>query len=510
MKPKTKEIIRHSLTIFFLLAGNLIFFLTIWLCGKYDRVSLDQFIYQMKASAVGTNRSLMGSAIVRVGVYGVALTLLEIFIFVLLSGKLSKMIRAIFKKDDFYLKLTGHKITKFFIRHLLPLALAIFFLAATYFIARLDFITYLDNITTKSTFIEKEYVDPADVKITFPEEKRNLIYIFLESLEVTFGDPQAGGPITENFMPELTQLANDNINFSHDEDLGGALSYSGTTWTAAAMMTQTSGLIMQVPITAPSFDEGSYMPGVTSIGEILEDAGYSNTLLVGSNADFHNRATYFKDHGNYDIIDTESLKAEGRLPEDYRVWWGFEDAKLFAYAKEELTRVAAEGQPFNFTMLTCDTHFPNGYECEICVDEYGVRYPNVVRCSSRQLEEFITWIQAQDFYENTTIVISGDHLTMDPNFMQDVDENYERTVYNCIINSPVEPVQEKNRLFGTYDLMPTTLGALGVTIEGNRLGLGTNLFSDAPTLTEQYGFDKVNLEFQRSSEFYNKKFLGMD
>ena len=35
-----------------LLAGNLLFFLTIWLASKYDKVTLDQFIYQMKSSAV--------------------------------------------------------------------------------------------------------------------------------------------------------------------------------------------------------------------------------------------------------------------------------------------------------------------------------------------------------------------------------------------------------------------------------------------------------------------------
>ena len=34
-----------------LLAGNLLFFLTIWMASKYDNVTLDQFIYQMKSSA---------------------------------------------------------------------------------------------------------------------------------------------------------------------------------------------------------------------------------------------------------------------------------------------------------------------------------------------------------------------------------------------------------------------------------------------------------------------------
>jgi len=160
-------------------------------------------------------------------------------------------------------------------------------------------------------------------------------------------------------------------------------------------------------------------------------------------------------------------------------------------------------------MLTCDTHFPNGYRCNLCQTEYKKKYPNVVACASRQLDAFIAWIQEQPFYENTTIVLCGDHLTMDPAFMQPVNDDYTRTIYNCIINPATEPINEKNRQFGTFDMMPTTLAAMGVTIEGDRLGLGTNLFSDKKTLTEEYGHAYVNREFQKYSRFYNKVLLGM-
>ncbi len=80
------------------------------------------------------------------------------------------------------------------------------------------------------------------------------------------------------------------------------------------------------------------------------------------------------------------------------------------------------------------------------------------------------------FYENTTIVLTGDHPTMQENFYN-VDNNYDRVVYNAFINSRVLPVNNKNRVFTTMDMFPTTLAALGVSIEGDRLGLGTNLFS---------------------------------
>lgn len=509
MEPNKKRKLFNIFALIGLLLANLIFFLTIWLASKYDKVSLDQFIYQMKSSAAGANRSLAKSAWVRVGLYGIGLTALEALAFFLISGKFRKALH----ENKAYLKLCATRVCKFVTKRALPLALALLIISCTFFTMELNVVHYVKALATDSNFVEDEYVDPYSVQITFPEEKRNLIYIFLESMEVAYADTEAGGPITNNFIPELTQLAEENINFSHDADLGGAHSFSGTTWTAAALVSQTSGVAVQVPLTAGRFggtdEDSTYMPGIVSIGEILEDAGYRQMFLMGSDSDFGGRDTYFTEHGNYEIVDTKALKAQGRLPEDYDVWWGFEDKKLWDYAKEELTQLSQGDQPFNFTMLTCDSHFPNGYRCEDCGEEYDAKYPNVLHCCSKKVVEFIDWCKEQPFYENTTIVLCGDHLTMDPNFFNDVNPEYKRTIYNCIINAPLEPVNEKNRVFGTFDMFPTTLAALGVEIEGNRLGMGTNLFSTVPTLAEEFGFEHVDYEFQKNSDFYNSKFLDM-
>jgi phosphoglycerol transferase len=59
-------------------------------------------------------------------------------------------------------------------------------------------------------------------------------------------------------------------------------------------------------------------------------------------------------------------------------------------------------------------------------------------------------------------------------------------------------------------MFPTTLAAMGCTIEGDRLGIGTNLFSGKPTLTEKYGYDKLNLEISKRSDFYNTQFDEKD
>ena len=44
-------------------------------------------------------------------------------------------------------------------------------------------------------------------------------------------------------------------------------------------------------------------------------------------------------------------------------------------------------------------------------------------------------------------------------------------------------------------------------MEGERLGLGTNLFSGEPTLIEKYGYEYVHDELEKRSIYYNKHLL---
>lgn len=219
----------------------------------------------------------------------------------------------------------------------------------------------------------------------------------------------------------------------------------------------------------------------------------------------------FEQHGGYRIKDYWTAIEDDRFPAGYRVWWGFEDVKLYKYAKDELLKLADTDQPFNFTMLTVDTHHEDGYRCPLCRNEHGEQYANVMNCASRQLTGFVEWIQDQPFYEQTTIIVIGDHQSMDRDFTENIAEDYVRTTYNVLINSVIEadPARTVNRQFTSLDLFPTTLASLGVSIEGDQLGLGVNLYSDQPTLLEQFGSEFSTRLADRSS-FYNDHFIFID
>ncbi len=64
------------------------------------------------------------------------------------------------------------------------------------------------------------------------------------------------------------------------------------------------------------------MPNVNILGDILEKDGYHRVFMIGSDATFGGRRSYFDQHGHYDIQDTVSLKKEGILDKDYHEFWG--------------------------------------------------------------------------------------------------------------------------------------------------------------------------------------------
>ncbi|MCM1124041.1 MAG: LTA synthase family protein [Eubacterium sp.] len=337
----------------------------------------------------------------------------------------------------------------------------------------------------------------------------------MESAETTFQDTENGGVFDENVIPEMTEIAKSNINFSQSELLVGAAVAPNTGWTVAALVAQTSGTPLKLAAGKRHINFDSCLPGVVSIGDLLEQQGYHNVFMAGSDFSFAGKQEYFTQHGNYEILDYSSALETGMLPEGYRVYWGFEDQKLYEFAKEKITALANEEQPFHFSMLTVDTHAGSNGEavCALCPDKFENQYLNIWACASSQLADFINWLKRQDFYENTVIYIAGDHSSMQSDaFAKSSDFDIytgttERTIYNAFINSVATPVNTKNRRFTTLDFCPSILAAMGAEIEGNRIGLGTNLFSDEPTLAEKYGYDEMFQELRKKSPFYDRELL---
>lgn len=463
----------------------LCFFAACWYVRVYGRIGFDSVLYTLTGGLNGMSSELLVSFLTGAVLPAVILTA-AVCIALFLPRK-----RLVIRR---WLAVT--------LAFLLSLGLLIH---AAFNVELVDYIYHMLNA---SEIYQDEYRDPKDVQITFPEEKRNLIYIMLESMETSYLSQEDGGGLTYNLIPELEQLAKDNINFSHNEHVGGFREVSGASWTIGAMVAHTSGIPLKVPDGIEDWQngygkDGVFLPGLTSLTTILKDNGYYQALMVGSDASFGGRKAYYSSHGVDQIYDIYTARKDGIVPRNYFVWWGMEDKYLFEYAKQEITEISQKNQPFAFTMLTVDTHHIGGYQCELCGNDHEENYENVISCSSRQVAAFVQWLKEQPFYENTTVIITGDHCSMDKGyFTRNVDPEYTRHVYNCFLNAAAEPSRTENRDFSAVDMFPTTLAAMGCTIDGDRLGLGVNLFSNQPTLMERMGYARFNTELAKRSEYY--------
>ena len=485
------------LLIFLLLIFSFFLYFSLqYLLDNWEELTVEEILYHIKSPMGGASEGLVQLFILSVLLPAVGISALLIFFYFLPEKKFPLISRTIFfAKKKMYLGFC------FFI------ALLFFSLSIIDAWDSISLGSYLSSQLHSSKFIEDNYVDPKGIELHFPEKKRNLIYIYMESTELTFMDEAHGGAFPDNLLPEMTALSKEGEDFSAaGESRNGGIALPGATWTMGAIFAQSTGLPLKISIEQNSMDsQKAFFPSVTAIQDILKEEGYTQKFLLGSVGYFGGRELYMKDHGDVKVEDFSYWKRKNKFPKDYWVNWGFEDEKLYSYAREELSNLAKEDKPFNLTLLTVDTHFPDGYVCRLCQNNYpDNQYANVYRCASRQVTDFVNWIKKQDFYENTTIVISGDHPTMDRDFCDHVPKSYQRKVYTVFLNAAAKRKERNKREYATFDYFPTTLAAMGVEIPGNRLGLGTDLFSGESTLTEKFGKKEEKKELEERSDFMIK------
>ncbi len=522
-KQQKKSKIRFFLKICYVLVAFLLLafamllrYASNWTLEEFGEIPFSQVVFHLMVPLEGTNSDVIEGFVTGALKYILPIFIPAVIIYIVLvyvqrysEFKFNMKIR----NKSFDISYTDNIICRIIRKGILVISLIILCLNVNYCIRALGIDEYISDISKSTKLYENEYVDASEVSIKAPDKKKNLIYIFLESMESSYADECFGGAMDSSLIPNLTRLALKNENFTSGCIINGANVTANTGWTIAGMVAQTSGIPLTIPIGSNSFEEYSvFLGGATSIGEILERDGYNQMLMFGSDAKFAGRDKYFTQHGNYRIWDRFSALEEGKMKSGEEVWWGFEDGKLFEWSKEKILELAEKDEPFNFTILTADTHAPDGLviDTESHAFEYpfDIQYENVIYNSDINVYNFIRWIQEQDFYEDTVIILSGDHLSMSTTTDTMIKSDYDRKTYFTIINSDtIRANKEENREFTTLDIFPTTLAAMGYTIEGDRLGLGTNLYSERRTLIEEYGLEYLDDEICKYSKYYIQNIL---
>ena len=326
------------------------------------------------------------------------------------------------------------------------------------------------------------YVEPT---VTDNTDKRNLVLIYLESGEATLADDQLFEK--DAFVP-LKEATAAEEGWQSVDDLQ---QYKGGGWTMAGLASTQCG----VPLKGAGFgsDSGSspkvdedadtYLGGITCLGDVLDEQGYTSVFMGGASSSFAAKDTFLTSHGYSEVKGLADWRAAGEPENSFRSDWGLSDERLMANAKAKVDELHAEsertGQPFNLSMLTLDTHEPV-HIYDYCDVDTQNEVTSAFHCSMTQVAGFLGHMKEMGYLEDTAVVIMGDHLkhmSAGDAFHEQLDFHENRTIFNRIwIPGQDKTIQQRPGV-DQLSMYPTVLEAAGLTLQDHEAGLGVSAFS---------------------------------
>ncbi|MDR2213577.1 MAG: sulfatase-like hydrolase/transferase [Pseudomonadales bacterium] len=324
---------------------------------------------------------------------------------------------------------------------------------------------------------------------------KNLVLIYLESLEATYFDQDRFGG---DLLPHLRQWQSEALRFT---DL---LQADGTGFTMGGIVASQCGtpLLFEVMPNGNDLLNNGMLNRVACLGDILAAAGYQQTFLGGASLDFAGKGRFLEQH-HYDAVLGREALQERLVDTDYQTGWGLYDDSLFGFAWDEFEQLAATGEPFNLTLLTLDTHHPEGHPSRSCAPFPATDNSilNAVYCSDQLLNDFLERLRAHPAWNNTVVALVSDHYAMrnDAQFYYPPFE--ERRLLFMLLNAGISG--ENARTGTLMDLAPTLLDVLGVRHNQAFLA-GGDLLRDgaAPSWEELTALARARSIQQVNSRFF--------
>lgn len=316
------------------------------------------------------------------------------------------------------------------------------------------------------------YKNPSDQEFIFAKKPKNLVLIYFESLDAHYQNEKI---FKKNLLNSLLQFPHQSFS-KFEQTINASYTIAGTVASQCGIPLN----FMEVLQYGQSWNYFSnhFLPNATCLGDVLYQAGYVNVFMKGGSLDFAGTGAFFKGHHYGKIMGKEEWLKQGYTISNMGSW-GLTDDLLFKEAKLELTQLMQQKMPFNLTLLTVDTHGPNGHLNKLCKSKGGEDFIDIVECTAQQLTGFIQFIKDKGWMDQIVIVVTGDHLSLVNPVMDQLTTNGPRYVFNMII-AP-HPLHKQRDMIVHEDLFPTILNALDITWDDSHLGLGYSGFLPLPS-----------------------------
>ncbi|AYK57636.1 LTA synthase family protein [Bacillus subtilis subsp. subtilis] len=224
--------------------------------------------------------------------------------------------------------------------------------------------------------------------------------------------------------------------------------------------------------------------------EILKNSGYYSAVLHANNKSFWNRDLMYDSFGYDSFFDINSYD----VTDENSVGWGLKDKEFFEQSSELMKNLP---QPFYSRLITLTNHFPFDLDEEDqLIDEYDSssqtlnKYFPTVRYQDEALKRFIEKLKEDWLYDNSVIVLYGDHYGISENHNEAMGEFLGKEI------TPFEEVQLQKvplvihipgitdkkpqtieTVGGQIDIRPTLMNLLGIDTK-DQIQFGNDLLSD--------------------------------
>jgi phosphoglycerol transferase len=325
-----------------------------------------------------------------------------------------------------------------------------------------------------------------------PEHQKNMIIVYLESLEQTY----------ENIAQTKTQYAKIQPFMGDALVSENLVQTSGSTYTIAGIVSTQCG----VPLLPRGLNNGiflrknsgmevkSFYKDIDCLGDRLSMDGYTLSYMNGADARKYSKRSFLTQHGYTRIYDEFSATDAERAGRDNL--WGLNDEVLYENIRKELDFLAAQPNPFVLSYLTIATHGPDAYLDTNCAApaEGQSKMPAAIGCSFDAVMKLYDYLEQKDLTKDTIFVVMSDHLARKNSLSTALAGQEVRK--NLFFVKNANSQAKVSKLASPLDIYPTLLELLGYQMENRQANMGISILSDNESMIQRFdGAVEMNKRF---------------
>lgn len=356
-----------------------------------------------------------------------------------------------------------------------------------------------DDIVEVVNYTKGNYASPNEKYFGIAKDM-NVIYLHLESIQSFLIDYKLNGEEVTPFLNSLTKDKNFLYfdNFYHQTAQGKTSDAEFMLDNSLYGLPQGSAFITK--------GQNTYQ----AAPNILKDKGYTSAVFHGNSGTFWNRNVIYNQFGYDKFFDASFYDTSD---EKQMAEYGLMDKPFFEQSKSLLETLP---QPFYTKFITVTHHFPYKLDPELATIEKATtgdssvdNYFQTARYADEALAEFFNYLKETGLYENTMIVMYGDHYGISDNHNKAMSELIGQEV-TPVVNADLQRVPlliyapgmeggVNHTYGGQVDLLPTVLHLLGVETQ-DYIHFGTDLLSEEHQQIVPF----------RNSDFVSPKIYSVD